>query len=64
MSVPFLIGAYRSASADVRLKRGSTEQPGLALLHGLDHPLEAHRVRFGGVAAHHYDQIGIFNVGP
>ena len=40
------------------------DQLGAALFFCLDRPLEAHRVRLGGVAAHHQNEVGVLDVHP
>jgi hypothetical protein len=61
-------GPYRRVHVGDR--RGSREtridhhQLGGVLDLGLDHPFEAARMRFGGIAAHHDDDIGILDVAP
>ena len=65
MSVPGADRRIESATAAERVKRGSTTMslaPVVRLRFG--HPLEAARMRFGGIAAHDQDDVGVLDVDP
>ena len=64
MSVPERSGAYRSALAALRVKRGSTtDQLGARVL-GLHDPAEGDRVILGGVGPHDQDYVCVLEVNP
>jgi hypothetical protein len=47
-----------------RIARVDHDQPGAAIVLGFRDPFESARMRFGGVAAHDDDEIGVADVGP
>jgi hypothetical protein len=64
------VGAHADRCIDVGQRRAAREarvdddELGLACLHGLGHPLETAGVRFGGIAAHDENEVGILDVVP
>ena len=63
MSLPARIGTCWSASALVRVKRGSTWMTFAPRALRLHDPLEADRVALGHVRAHDHDAVGVLR-GP
>ena len=62
MSVPARSGTYWSASALVRVNRGSMWMTSRAARLGLHHPLEPDRMGLGHVRAHDDDAVGVGQV--
>ena len=62
MSLPARRGTWRSASALVRVKRGSTWMTLAPAGLGLHHPLEPDRMALGHVRAHDHDAVGVGQV--
>src|SRR5215472_14566949 len=52
---------HRGSTGESRINH---HQPRLVLRLGFDHPLEADRMSFGRIAAHHQNDIGILDVDP
>ena len=47
-----------------RKARIDNDELGAVMNFGFHRPAEPHRMRFCGVTAHHYDQVGVFNINP
>ena len=64
------VGALPDRAVEIGDRRRAREaridhdQPGVVVGLGFGHPLEAARMRLGGVAAHDDDEIGVLDVRP